>query len=65
MSGKPVKLCLGLGLETSIIYLIGLANFQACEQLNSWFGGFESILKQMKIENFDWFLHTMLFLLEL
>ena len=47
------------------IYLIGLTNFQACEQLNSWLSGFESILKQMKIGNFDWFLHTMLFLLEL
>jgi hypothetical protein len=35
--------------------------FQACEQLNSWLGGFESILKRMKIGNFDWFLHTMLF----
>jgi hypothetical protein len=29
--------------------------------LNSWLGGFESILKQMKTGNFDWFLHTMLF----
>jgi len=29
--------------------------------LNSWLGGFESILKRMKTGNFDWFLHTMLF----
>jgi hypothetical protein len=36
-------------------------NTQACEQLNSWLGGFESILKCMTIGNFDWFLHTMLF----
>ena len=36
-------------------------NTQACEQLNSWLGGFESILKRMKPENFNWFLHTMLF----
>jgi hypothetical protein len=36
-------------------------NTQACEQLNSWLGGFESILKCMKPGNFNWFLHTMLF----
>jgi len=29
--------------------------------LNSWLGGFESILKRMKTGNFDWFLHAMLF----
>ncbi|PPQ91761.1 hypothetical protein CVT25_000504 [Psilocybe cyanescens] len=36
-------------------------NTQACEQLNSWLGGYESILKWMTPGNFDWFLHTMLF----
>ena len=36
-------------------------NTQACEQLNSWLGGFESILKCMTVGNFDRFLHTMLF----
>ncbi len=36
-------------------------NTQACEQLNSWLGGFEFILKRMTIGNFNWFLHTMLF----
>ena len=36
-------------------------NTQACEQLNAWLGGFESILKCMVPGNFDWFLHTMLF----
>ena len=36
-------------------------NTQACEQLNSWLGGFESIFKCMTVGNFDWFLHTMLF----
>jgi hypothetical protein len=35
--------------------------FQACEQLNSWLGGFDSILKRMTQGNFNWFLHTMLF----
>ncbi|KAF6765566.1 hypothetical protein DFP72DRAFT_985770 [Ephemerocybe angulata] len=33
----------------------------ACEQLNSWLGGFESILKRMVMSNFQWFLHVMLF----
>ena len=35
-------------------------NTQACEQLNAWLGGFESILRRMTIHNFNWFLHTML-----
>ena len=34
---------------------------QACEQLNGWIGGFDSILKQMTQTNFNWFLHVMLF----
>ncbi|KAF8905218.1 hypothetical protein CPB84DRAFT_1893787 [Gymnopilus junonius] len=41
-------------------YLQRAFNTQACEQLNSWLGGFEGILKQMMIGNFDWLLHTML-----
>ena len=36
-------------------------NTQACEQLNEWIGGFDSILKRMTIDNFNWFLHVMLF----
>jgi hypothetical protein len=36
-------------------------NTQACEQLNAWLGGFESILKHIVPGNFDWFMHTMLF----
>lgn len=36
-------------------------NTQACEQLNAWLGGYESILKHMTVENFNWFLHSMLF----
>jgi len=35
-----------------------LRNKQACEQFNSWLGGFGSILKHMVPGNFDWFLHT-------
>ena len=36
-------------------------NTQACEQLNAWIGGFETILKRMSAGNFNWFLHAMLF----
>ena len=36
-------------------------NTQASEQLNACIGGFESILKRMAVGNFNWFLHTMLF----
>jgi hypothetical protein len=36
-------------------------NTQACEQLNAWLGGFESILKRMTPQNFNWFTHVMLF----
>ena len=42
-------------------YLKCAFNTQACEQLNSWLGGFESILKHITVDNIDWFLHTMLF----
>ena len=34
---------------------------QACEQLNAWLGGFDSILKRITPGNFNWFLHSMLF----
>ena len=36
-------------------------NTKACEQLNAWLGGFESILKRMTVNKFNWFLHVMLF----
>ena len=36
--------------------------FQACEQLNAWLGGFESMLSRMSGGNFNWFLHVMLFM---
>jgi hypothetical protein len=42
-------------------YLKRAFNTQACEQLNAWLGGFESIIKQMTTGNFNWYLHTMLF----
>ena len=44
-------------IQDSIIYSL----YQACEQLNAWLGGFESIMKRMTGENFDWFIHVMLF----
>jgi len=42
-------------------YLKQAFNTQACEQLNGWIGRFDSILKRMTIDNFNWFLHVMLF----
>jgi hypothetical protein len=30
--------------------------FPACEQLNAWLGGFETILKRMTVYNFNWFM---------
>ena len=60
ISNEPTIHRYALALISDIL-LIKLTKFQACEQLNSWLGGFESILKRMKIRNFDWFLHTMLF----
>src|SRR6266571_3042768 len=39
-------------------------NTEACEQLNAWLGGYESILKRMTFENFNWFLHVMIFHIE-
>jgi hypothetical protein len=38
------------------LYLKPAFNTQACEQLNAWLGGFESILKRMTPSNFNWFL---------
>ena len=37
-------------------------NTQACEQLNAWIGGFQSILNKMTVNNFNWSLHALLFL---
>jgi len=42
-------------------YLKCAFNNQACEQLNAWLGGCESIIKWMMTGNFNWYLHTMLF----
>ncbi len=44
------------------LYFKRAFNTQACEQLNSWLGGYESILNRMTVGNFDWFLHVMLFI---
>jgi len=37
-------------------------NTQACEQINAWIGGYQSILNRMTPNNFKWFLHALLFL---
>ncbi|KAH6873784.1 hypothetical protein BKA70DRAFT_1240949 [Coprinopsis sp. MPI-PUGE-AT-0042] len=37
-------------------------NTQACEQLNAWLASYDSILKRMTLNNFNWFLHAILFL---
>lgn len=45
-----------LGILFTLVYQ------QACEQLNAWLGGFQYVLNRMTPTNFNWFLHTMLFL---
>lgn len=33
---------------------------QACEQLNAWLSGFQTVLNRMTDANFNWYLHTLL-----
>ena len=35
---------------------------QACEQLNAWLAGYQTIMNRMSFETFQWFLHVLLFL---
>jgi len=35
---------------------------QECEQLNAWIGGFQPVLNRTTPNNFNWFLHSLLFL---
>ncbi|KAF9496940.1 hypothetical protein BDN71DRAFT_1505388 [Pleurotus eryngii] len=37
-------------------------NTQACEQLNAWIGGFQTVLNWMTVNNFDFTMHVLLFL---
>ncbi|KDQ25339.1 hypothetical protein PLEOSDRAFT_1046294 [Pleurotus ostreatus PC15] len=37
-------------------------NTQACEQLNAWLGGFQTVLNKMSVSNFDFTIHALLFL---
>jgi len=60
VSHRPVNDCMAKD-KMGKSYWKRAYNTQACEQLNSWLGGFESILKCMIVGNFNWFLHTMLF----
>ena len=47
--------------KNGVVHDVREFNTQACEQLNAWLGGFESILKWMTSKNFNWLLHVMLF----
>ncbi|KAF8993074.1 hypothetical protein BDQ17DRAFT_1392710 [Cyathus striatus] len=47
------------GSAPNLVYIAQDKN--ACEQLNSWLGGFESIMKHMTPSNFNWFIHSMIF----
>ncbi|KDQ25433.1 hypothetical protein PLEOSDRAFT_1084987 [Pleurotus ostreatus PC15] len=40
----------------------GAFNTQACEQLNAWLGGFQTVLNRMTVSNFDFTMHVLLFL---
>ena len=42
--------------KNGVVHDVREFNTQACEQLNAWLGGFESILKRMTSKNFNWFL---------
>ncbi|KAF9470520.1 hypothetical protein BDN70DRAFT_909513 [Pholiota conissans] len=46
--------------ENGVEHEVWEFNTESCEQLNSFMGGFNSILKRMVAKNFKWFLHTML-----
>ena len=46
----------------SYLYKKFLKKNQACKQLNTWLGGFQPILNRMTPGNFNWFLHSLLFL---
>ena len=61
LDGSAPNLVIQAETEDGEKYLKRAFNTQACEQLNSWIGGFESILKRMTVDNFNWFLHVMLF----
>ena len=61
LNGSAPNLVIEAKTKDGKKYMKRAFNTQACEQLNSWIGGFESILKRMTIYNFNWFLHVMLF----
>jgi hypothetical protein len=61
LNGSAPNLVVAERSETGEVYYKRAFNTQACEQLNAWLGGFETILKRMTHGNFNWFLHTMLF----
>ncbi|TFK36079.1 hypothetical protein BDQ12DRAFT_699783 [Crucibulum laeve] len=58
LDGSAPNLVVGATGKNGEVYYKQAFNTQACEQLNAWLGGFESILKRMTPSNFNWFLHT-------
>jgi hypothetical protein len=60
-NGSAPNLVVSERNQNGEIYYKCAFNTQACEQLNAWLGGFETILKRMSPGNFDWFLYTVLF----
>jgi hypothetical protein len=61
LDGSAPNLVIEAEADDGTKYLKRAFNTQACEQLNGWLGGFDSILKRMTQTNFNWFLHVMLF----
>jgi hypothetical protein len=61
LNGSAPNLVIAERNDEGQLYYKRAFNTQACEQLNAWLGGFETILKRMTSGNFNWFLHTMLF----
>src|SRR5262245_49337842 len=62
--GQSYKCAYNTGVCFICISVWDITNviIQASEQLDAWIGGFESILTKMNVSNFNWFLHTMLFM---
>jgi len=61
LDGSAPNLVIEAEADDGTKYLKRAFNTQACEQLNGWLGGFDSILRRMTQTNFNWFLHVMLF----
>ena len=60
LDGSAPNLVIAAYDKKGVPYTKRAFNTQACEQLNAWLGGFETMLRKMTGGNFNWFLHTML-----